>query len=153
MLGAPDVLFVSRENPDLDRALDAEGVSAGRRILVLAGSASQIQGVTLPAELSACGILVLDEQLRANAVETVRYLLAQGVTVKVLSGDDPLTVAAVAKRVGVSLVAAPFDAQDLPSDQSRLAELAERTDVFGRVRPSQKRDIIAALQSRAMSSQ
>lgn len=147
VLGAPDVLFAKTRDRKLDDALLAEGVSAGRRILVLARSASPVDGFSLPRALSASGIIVLSERLRPDAAETVRYLLSQGVTVKVVSGDDPQTVASVAERVGVPLLGEPFDARQLPEDQTRLAELVEGTSVFGRVRPTQKRDIVQALRA------
>ena len=147
VLGAPDVLFAKKADQKLDDALAAEGVSAGKRALVLARSASAIEGSNLPGQLRAVGIVVLSEQLRPDAAETVRYLLRQGVTIKVISGDDPQTVASVAQRVGIPLVGEPCDARQLPDDQAALAELVGRTSVFGRVRPGQKRDIVQALQS------
>jgi len=122
VLGAPDVLFKNGTDPKLDDALAVEGVSAGRRILALARSASAIDGSGLPEGLIASGVVVLNERLRPDAAETVRYLLGQGVTVKVISGDEPQAVAAVAEQVG-------------------------KTSVFGRVRPDQKRNIVEALQA------
>ena len=147
VLGAPDVLFAKSADQKLDDALAVESLSAGKRLLVLARSASAIEGSNLPGELRASGIVVLSEQLRQDAAETVGYLLSQGVTIKVISGDDPQTVASVAERVGIPLVGEPYDARQLPDDQTALVELVGRTSVFGRVRPSQKRDIVAALQS------
>ena len=147
VLGAPDVLFAKKADQKLDDTLAAEGISAGKRVLVLARSASAIDGSNLPGQLRAAGIVVLSEQLRSDAAETVRYLLGQGVTIKVISGDDPQTVASVAERVGIPLVGEPYDARQLPDDQAALAELVGRTSVFGRVRPGQKRDIVQALQS------
>jgi cation-transporting ATPase E len=116
-------------------------------VLVLARSASAIEGSNLPGLLRASGIVVLSEQLRPDAAETVQYLLSQGIAIKVISGDDPRTVASVAARVGIPLVGEPCDARQLPDDQPALAELVGRTSVFGRVRPGQKRDIVEALQS------
>ena len=147
VLGAPDVLFANGDDQELDAALAAEGVAGGKRILVLARSASAIDGSNLPGELRAASIVVLSEQLRQNAAETVRYLLSQDVAIKVISGDDPQTVAAVADRVGIPLLGEPVDARELPDHQAALEELVGRTSVFGRVRPGQKRDIIEALQS------
>jgi cation-transporting ATPase E len=147
VLGAPDVLFAKQPDQQLEDALAAEGVSAGKRVLVLARSASAIEGSNLPGLLRASGIVVLSEQLRPDAAETVQYLLSQGIAIKVISGDDPRTVASVAARVGIPLVGEPCDARQLPDDQSALAELVGCTSVFGRVRPGQKRDIVEALQS------
>src|ERR1019366_9478098 len=107
-----------------------------------------IDGSRVPVELTPFGILVFSERLRPDAAETIRYLLSQGITVKVISGDDPQTVSSVAERVGVPLLGEPFDARHLPDDPAMLAELAENTSVFGRVRPSQKRELVEALQAR-----
>ena len=105
-----------------------------------------IDGPNLPGDLTPSGIIVLSERLRPDAADTIRYLLSQGDTVKVISGDDPQTVATVAERVGVPVLGEPCDARELSDDQSDLAELVENTSVFGRVRPGQKRDIVEALQ-------
>jgi len=147
VLGAPDVLFKNGTDPKLDDALAVEGVSAGRRILALARSASAIDGSGLPEGLIASGVVVLNERLRPDAAETVRYLLGQGVTVKVISGDEPQAVAAVAEQVGIPPLGVPCDARQLPDDQAALAELVGKTSVFGRVRPDQKRNIVEALQA------
>jgi cation-transporting ATPase E len=147
VLGAPDVLIPKGRDQAFDDALAGEGASGGSRVLALAKTASPIDGAQLPDGLSASGIVVLSERLRPDAAEAVRYLLGQGVTIKVISGDDPQTVAAVAERVGIPLVGTPCDARQLPDDRAALAELVECTSVFGRVRPGQKRDIVEALQS------
>jgi magnesium-transporting ATPase (P-type) len=88
--------------------------------------------------------LVLAEELRSDAAATIRYLLDQGVRVKVLSGDAPATVAEVARRVGVAAAVA-VDASGL-ADEGALAEALRRSDVLGRIRPEQKRAAVEALQ-------
>jgi cation-transporting ATPase E len=86
--------------------------------------------------------------VRETASRTLAYFAEQGVEVKVISGDHPETVAAVARRVGAAGADAPFDAQRLPTDPDELARILEERSVFGRVTPQQKRTMVEALRSR-----
>jgi cation-transporting ATPase E len=87
------------------------------------------------------------EQVRPDAAETLDYFRDQGVALKVISGDNPRTVGAVARKVGL-VEDEPIDARELPDDQEELAEILETHSVFGRVTPAQKRSMVGALQSR-----
>jgi cation-transporting ATPase E len=100
----------------------------------------------LPRGLRPQVILTLRERIRPDAAETVAYFRAEGVGLLIISGDDPRTAAAVARRVGID---APqgFDARDLPDDPAELRSVLERHRVFGRVTPAQKRDMVEALRS------
>lgn len=91
-------------------------------------------------------ILTLKEDIRSEAAETLNYLLAEGVTVRVLSGDHPQTVAGVARSVGLEFEGHGFDARELPTDIKELAKLLETHSVFGRVTPEQKKLMVQALQ-------
>ena len=82
-----------------------------------------------------------------TASTTLAYFEKQGVEVKVISGDHPETVAAVARRVGLSGAETPFDAKALPEDREQLAEVLDTHSIFGRVTPHQKRSMVEALQS------
>jgi cation-transporting P-type ATPase E len=96
-------------------------------------------------------LVVLAERIREDAADTLRYFTEQGVALKVISGDNTRTVGAVAARVGVPGVRGPddvVDARTLPAEVDALAEVLEKFSAFGRVSPQQKRDIVAALQSR-----
>ena len=81
---------------------------------------------------------------------TLDYFASQDVTVKVVSGDDPRTVGAVAARVGISNAESPRDARELPDDPDELADVMETTGVFGRVGPQQKQAMVRALQARGL---
>ena len=150
-LGAPDILL---DNAPAGAALDSARErlqhysSRGQRVLLLASSASGLNGETLPTELVPTALVVLDEQLREAAPQTIAYFGEQGVAVKVISGDSPVTVGAVATRCGVPGADAPIDARTLPDDQEALADVLEKHSVFGRVTPQQKRAMVHALQSR-----
>jgi len=145
VIGAPEMVV-----PNLPRTTAAvveEHASSGRRVLLLARSTAPLEGEELPAALAGSALVVFEERLRPEAAETVEYLLTQGVTVKVLSGDGPATVGAVARRVGVPGADQPVDARTLTDDPRTLAARMEEVAVLGRVQPHQKRDIVTALQA------
>ena len=94
---------------------------------------------------------MLAERVREDAAQTLQYFTEQGVALKVISGDNPRTVGAVAASVGVPGVrgaADAVDARELPEDLDELADVLETHSVFGRVTPHQKRAVVAALQRR-----
>ena len=91
--------------------------------------------------------MTFQERVRSDAAETLRYFTAQGVTLKIISGDNPVTVGAIARRVNCRGRAEPIDARHLPTDPTELAAMLDERAVFGRVTPQQKRSIINGLQS------
>ncbi len=153
VLGAPNVLLeATGENGDNrghDRATEVvdEETRKGRRVLLLARTDGEPSGGGAPAAQPGA-LVVIEERIRANARSTLDYFASQEVTVKVLSGDDPRTVGAVAARVGIAASADPHDARQLPDDPDELADLVEATGVFGRVGPQQKQAMVRALQAR-----
>ncbi len=143
LLGAPDVLLEGDE-PMRDRV---ESLAAGGvRVLLLAHTDAGASEVSAPPEPVA--LVVLEERVRPDAAGTVAYFAEQGVAVKVISGDHPATVGAIAARVGVPGADAPVDARTLPEDPDELADIVEAASVFGRVQPHQKRAMVRALQRR-----
>ena len=149
-LGAPDILLDRSSGPNVDSARDGVGTESGqgRRVLLLARTPGELQGETLPDQLEPAALVVLDEQIREAAPATIAYFGEQEVAVKVISGDSPITVGAVARRVGVPGADDPVDARTLPDDQDELAEVLETHAVFGRVTPQQKRAMVHALQAK-----
>ena len=148
VLGAPDVLSGAMPaRPDLDRVVE-ERAARGERVLLLARGARTLEGETLPAPLEPVALVVLEEQIRPDAADTLAYFARQGVEVKVISGDHPRTVGAVAQRLGLPRASTPVDARHLPEDTAALAAALEEASVFGRVTPHQKRAIVHALQSK-----
>ncbi|MDA8357614.1 MAG: HAD-IC family P-type ATPase [Actinomycetota bacterium] len=146
VLGAPEAVLPRLAGPVAARV--SMHAAEGRRVLLLARSAAPLLDDDLPAGLAAAGLVVLEERLRPEAARTLGYLRQQGVAVKILSGDSPATVAAVASRVGVGEPGRGVDTRTLPSDLDALAEALEGSSVFGRVQPQQKRDAVLALQAR-----
>ncbi len=156
-LGAPDILLTRAAEPgDAAERLRHHSserlrhyAEQGRRVLMLAAAAEGgLTGEELPP-LVPVALVVLEEKIRSTAPDTIAYFQAQNVTVKVISGDNPVTVSAVAERVGVTgATAGGFDARELPADPDEMADVLEGHAVFGRVTPQQKRSMVHALQSK-----
>jgi len=146
VLGAPEMVLPNGQDGLLARA--AELAASGRRVLVLARADGPLDSQALPRSLRAAAFLVLTERLRPDAGDTIAYFAAQGVAVKVISGDSPHTVGAVAARAGVPGAGDPVDARDLPDDPAALGALLEERSVIGRVTPHQKEAMVKALQAR-----
>ena len=144
-LGAPEILLQGR-HPEVAEQV-ASHAAAGERVVLLCTAAS-LDGDALPADLVPAALVLLEDQIRDDAPTTLEYFAQQGVRLKVISGDHPGTVAAVAERAGVPDADGGLDARDLPDDPEELADVAEQRTVFGRVTPRQKRSIMLALQSR-----
>jgi len=146
VLGAPEMVLADGQDGLLSRAADL--AASGLRVLVLAHSAGPLTGQALPPGLRAVAFVVLAERLRSDAPPAIAYFAEQGVAVKVISGDSPHTVGAVAARAGVARAGDPVDARGLPEDPGTLGALLEEHTVFGRVTPQQKEAMVKALQAR-----
>ena len=146
VLGAPEIVLPGGHQEHLAQA--AGLAASGRRVLVLARSAGSLDGESLPLGLRPAAFVVLAERLRSGTADAIAYFTAQGVALKVISGDSPLTVSAVAARAGLPQAGDPVDARDLPEDPAALGALLEERSVFGRVSPHQKQAMVKALQAR-----
>ncbi|QBJ91083.1 HAD family hydrolase [Streptomyces seoulensis] len=142
LLGAPDVLLA----PD-DPALAETGRlnEQGLRVLLLARAARDLDGPDPARGARPVALVVLEQRLRPDAAKTLRYFADQDVQAKVISGDNAVSVGAVAHKLGLSGKA--VDARKLPADPAGLAVAVDRATVFGRVTPQQKREMVGALQS------
>ncbi|MHA1560141.1 MAG: HAD-IC family P-type ATPase [Alphaproteobacteria bacterium] len=146
LLGAPDVLL-SPTDPSLARARDLAG--QGLRVLAVATAPAGLANADLTAAiLVPAALVVLEQKIRPDAAATLQYFRDQGVSVKVLSGDDPRTVGSVAARLGLAGAENPVDARSLSDDRAALAEAMDDASVFGRVAPGQKREMVRALQEK-----
>ncbi|MEH0556247.1 HAD-IC family P-type ATPase [Streptomyces sp. B21-101] len=143
LLGAPDVLLA-----DSDPALaETERLNEqGLRVLLLARAARDLDDPEPARGARAAALVVLEQRLRPDAADTLRYFAEQDVRAKVVSGDNAVSVGAVAAKLGLD--GATVDARRLPSDPPGMARALEEGTVFGRVTPQQKRDMVGALQSR-----
>ncbi len=147
VLGAPEALGMTLSEHEAATLCDHQ--SAGLRVVLVASSRTALKGDgrTLPEGLAPAAILAFEERLRPDAADTIAYLLAQGITIKVLSGDSPLTVGAVGRAVGVPPAGEPVDASRLDTDEA-LAGALETTNILGRVGPEQKPAAVRILQER-----
>jgi len=148
VLGAPDVLLGSRPDDDAHLTKARTHAEAGRRVVLLGRTESPIEADRPPERLAPVAFVILTDRVRETASTTLAYFARQGVEVKVISGDHPATVAAVARRVGLPGAGEPFDAKALPEGGEELAEALETHAIFGRVTPQQKRAMVEALRSR-----
>jgi cation-transporting ATPase E len=150
VLGAPDVVLegsgAHRDGPAARRAEELAG--SGRRVVLLSRSSAALAGDSLPAGLEPVAIAVLGDRIRESAADTLRYFADQGVEVKVISGDHPQTVSAIAGHLGLAGAEGAMDARDLPEEPAALADALEANAVFGRVTPQQKRAMVQALQAK-----
>lgn len=143
VIGAPDVLL----DPASAVAQTAERIGAqGLRVLLLGAGDVAVDHPQAPGRVTPAALVMLEQKVRPDARETMEYFAAQDVSVKVISGDNAVSVGAVASKLG--LPGGAMDARQLPADQTELAAALETHTTFGRVRPDQKRAIVHALQSR-----
>ena len=147
VFGAPEMVM-SRDAYAIIAEQVETAADAGNRVLLLASCDHPLSGESLPDDLRAAALVLLEDQVRPDAHETLDFFAAQGVALKVISGDNPRTVGAVGRRVGLSGADALIDARDLPTEQEPLADAVIGSTVFGRVNPHQKRAMVKALQSR-----
>jgi cation-transporting P-type ATPase E len=150
LLGAPDVLAVagSLELPPVLAQTLREETAAGRRVVVFGesdGSLPENPSVEPPPPLRPLALVVLQENLRPDARETVAYMREQEVDLKLISGDARETVTAVAYGVGVPQDAGVVEGPQLPEDPASLATVAEANTVFCRIKPEQKKALVGAL--------
>lgn len=143
VLGAPE--FVLREDYEQYRMLVESYSADGFRAVVFGRYQGKLAGEALTEPVVPMGLILLSNPIRRDAPETFRYFAEQGVTVKVISGDNPLTVSQIALEAGIPGAEKAVDASALESEEA-LAAAAERYTVFGRVTPEQKRQLVRALQ-------
>ncbi|MEU0986335.1 HAD-IC family P-type ATPase [Streptomyces sp. NPDC005953] len=145
LLGAPDVLLAEGD-PAL--AATEQLNQQGLRVLLLARSTAELDSPRAAADAEAVALVVLEQRLRPDASDTLRYFAEQDVAAKVISGDNAVSVGAVAAKLGLPGAEHTVDARRLPTDADAMASDLEAGSVFGRVTPQQKRDMVGALQSR-----
>lgn len=141
-LGAPDVLLDGRGHSGVIDELSA----AGKRLLAIAHGSRAPEHDLAPMGLEPIAIVELEDEIRPDVDDILAYFADQDVTVKVISGDSPATVAAIARRAGLNTAGSAIDARELLDDNSGLAAAVNGHDIFGRVAPRQKRDMVHALQ-------
>ncbi|MGY4972285.1 HAD-IC family P-type ATPase [Streptomyces nigrescens] len=146
LLGAPDILLPSGDQ----RLAETDALNAqGLRVLLLARAERELDDPEVTRGVRPTALVVLEQRLRPDAPDILHYFEEQGVRAKVLSGDNAVSVGAVAGKLRLPGADAPVDARELPGERDAMAAEIEEGAVFGRVTPQQKRDMVAALQSRS----
>jgi cation-transporting P-type ATPase E len=150
VLGAPDVLMARGSltlPPPLQRSLE-EHTRAGRRVVAFGRASGGLPDNPYsdpPPAVTPLALIILEETLRPDARETIRFMRSQDVDLKLISGDAPQTVTAVASAVGVPTDAGMITGDELPEDRASLGRVAERNTIFCRIRPEQKKALVSAL--------
>ena len=137
--------FVLKNIPkSLEQRIAAHS-SGGNRVVVVAYSRQSTDTTELPRDMEAVGLLVIRDTVRREAPEVLRFFRDQGVNIKLISGDDPKTVASIGREAGLEDAQKAVDASAMTDEE--LAAAAEEYTVFGRVAPNQKRVLIRALKA------
>lgn len=153
LLGAPEAILPAGHTVLV--AADTYG-ARGLRVLLLARSSRPLDELlddpsavsAMAGAVTPCALVVIKQRIRQEAPATLRYFADQNVSAKVISGDNAVSVGAVATSLGLPGAEQPLDARFLPHTPSELADSVEKNTIFGRVGPQQKRDMVGALQSR-----
>lgn len=117
------------------------------RVLVLAHTQSKIEKENLPLDTNIIGLLLITDKIRKEAKDTLEYFYKQDVNIKIISGDNPITVSKIAKQVGVKNYDKYIDMSKI-TDKDNMLDIATNYTVFGRVTPTQKKELVLALKSK-----
>lgn len=143
VLGAPE--FVFKPTPDDIAQKTAELAENGYRVLVFAVSDNAFDGTNLPSDLKLVSYVFITDKIRKEAPDTLAFFKKEGVAVKIISGDNPVTVRAVALRAGLEDCDNIIDMSTVSDDE--ISEIAEKYTIFGRVLPDQKLALVKALKA------
>ena len=144
ILGAPEVIL-GKEYVFIKNMVEEEA-KKGKRVLLLAKFHGEELSDSLLGKIESIALLLIEDIIREAAPDVLDYFNKQGVEVKIISGDSPVTVSEVARRAGVQSWNKYVDARELPEDDDEFKNLVKDTTVFGRVTPHQKKKIVTALQ-------
>jgi len=145
VIGAPE--FVLKNKYEKYESDIRDYAEKGYRVLMFGEYKKKLDGQELSESIKPLAMIVLENPVRKTAPETFRYFREQGVNVKVISGDNPLTVAEVAKQAGIEGAEKVVDMSAITTEE-QIEEAAEKYTVFGRVTPEQKRKLVKALQAK-----
>ncbi len=141
-MGAPEMLLIKEKHTDILKQV-SDFAAMGFRVMVVATSKTIYDGKTKPKTINPLGLIVLEDNIRQDAIDTIKYFNENGVTVRVISGDNPLTVSEVAGRAGIAGADKYISLEGLTDEE--VVKVASEYVVFGRVVPHQKKLLIQAL--------
>ncbi len=145
VMGAPEIIL-NTEYSDIKSLVDEEAAK-GRRVLLLGKVKNNKLNHKLSGEIEAVALILIEDIIREQAPDVLDYFNKQDVEVKIISGDNPLTVSTVAKKAGVNGWENAIDARNLPENEEKFNEMIKNNTVFGRVTPHQKKRIVKSLQN------
>ncbi len=143
IIGAPE--FVLKNGFAKVEDVINEYANQGLRVLALAHSQAPLKDGKIQKNPKLVSLILIEDKIRSDAIETIKYFKENGVQIKIISGDNPLTVSEVAKRVGVENAEEAISLDGLTDEE--VYELANKYTVFGRVKPNQKKIIVTALKN------
>lgn len=143
VIGAPE--FVLKNDFKLYKD-KIDKYSKDYRVLILAHSSDTFKNNKLPDNLNVIGIVLISDKIRKEASNTLKYFKEQGVDIKIISGDNPLTVSKIAKQVGIDEYDNYIDMSTLKSDDE-IKNIVTKYTIFGRVTPTQKEGLIKSFKS------
>ena len=142
--GAPEYVLKTK-HPQVDK-LVKQYASAGFRVLLVASCDGAISGDKLPESRKPIAIIVIEDHIREDAPETIEWFKKNGVAIKIISGDNPVTVSEVSRRVGVENAELYISLEGL--NEQQVIDAVDRYTVFGRVSPEQKCILVKALKNK-----
>lgn len=143
ILGSPEIVFPGTHAPWAEQVKNY--AKEGLRVICLAHSEQEITSETLPSDLACQALIVLSDNIRENAVDTFRYFAKEGMEIKVISGDNPVTVSTVARKAEIANSEKYVDMQKVQDSDAGFRQLVKDYTVFGHVTPQQKKRLINAL--------
>lgn len=146
ILGAPEVIM-KRQYESLKYIVENEAEN-GRRVLLLAKYEAEHLTERIEGEIKPVALVIIEDIIREEAPRALNYFRENKVDIKIISGDNPITVSAIAKEAGVIGAEKYIDARYLPEDTEELGKILEDNVIFGRVTPHQKKNIVRALQGK-----
>lgn len=141
-IGAPEFVLSQPAYEKIKEIIN-EQAQKGYRVLVLASSRESIENDIVPNDLSAIALILIVDNIREDAIETVKWFKENGVAIKIISGDNPITVSEVSKRVGVENADKYISLEGLTNEE--VEKVANEYTVFGRVSPEQKAILVTAM--------
>lgn len=142
VLGAPDILL--KDSIEQYDSIVTSNSSKGYRVLVFGSCSDVPDGKAISGSVTPLCFILLSNPIRKDAPDTFRFFAEQGVEIKVISGDNPMTVSEIAKQAGIANAGSYVDASTLKTEEAIKSSVLHYT-VFGRVTPEQKRMLIRAL--------
>ncbi|NFD31430.1 cation-translocating P-type ATPase [Clostridium botulinum] len=145
ILGAPEMILKD-EYKHIKNKIE-KAAKEGKRVLLLAKYEGENFNENLKGSVKEIALIFIEDIIRENAEEIIDYFNKEQVNLKIISGDNPITVSSIAKKVGIKNAENYIDARELPEDEEELKRVIDKISVFGRVSPHQKKSIVKALKS------